>query len=456
MSHRLPVFIEGNDAGAAGGRGVTGELRGHIDLDQTVVVHAERAGRTCTHALGFHFALKALFVQRQVTLTGDVTCQVHRETVGVIQLEHDFAGNHGAFELGQILLDDLQALFQGLGELLFFASEDALDVRLLLHQFRECRTHLGDQRGDDLVEEAALGTELVTVTAGATNDAAQHIATAFAGRQYAIGDQEAARTNVVSHDFQRSLVVVAATDGIGRCGKQALKQVDFVVGMHVLQNGTDPLKTHAGIDRRRWQRVQHAISGTVELHKNVVPDFNVTVAVLFWRAWRATPDVRAVVEENLAARATRAGVAHGPEVVGGVRRAFVVTDANHAFGRDADLFGPDIVGFVVGRVDGDPEFFLGQVQPLLGSQEGPGVGNGITLEIVTKAEVTQHFEKSVVTSGIADVFQVVVLATGTHAFLTGHGAGVGAFFLAQEAILELVHACVGEQQGWVIARNQGA
>ncbi len=202
--------------------------------------------------------------------------------------------------------------------------------------------------------------------------------------------------------------------------------------------------------------MQHAIRSPVELHEYVVPDFDVTVAVFFRRAWRAAPDFRAVIEENLAARTARAGITHGPEVIGGVRCAFVVANTDHALGGHADLLGPDVVGFVVSGVHRDPEFFLGQVEPFFGGQEGPGVGDGITLEIVTEAEVAQHFEKSMVTSGIADVFQVVVLATGTHAFLTGNGAGVGTLFLAQEAILELVHACVGEQQGWVIARNQGA
>ena len=60
------------------------------------------------------------------------------------------------------------------------------------------------------------------------------------------------------------------------------------------------------------------------------------------------------------------------------------------------------------------------------------------------------------TGGVADVFQVVVLATGAHAFLAADRAGIGALFLAQEAVLELVHPRVGEQQGGVIAWDQGA
>lgn len=159
-------------------------------------------------------------------------------------------------------------------------------------------------------------------------------------------------------------------------------------------------------------------------------------------------------KKNLGARAARAGIAHGPEVVGGVRGALVIADAHHALGRHADFLGPDVVGFVVGGVDGDPELFLGQVQPLLRRQEGPGEGNGIALEIVAEAEVAQHFEEGVVTRGVTDVFQVVVLATGTHALLAADSTRVGALLRTEEAVLELVHACVGEQQGRVVVRDQ--
>jgi hypothetical protein len=83
-------------------------------------------------------------------------------------------------------------------------------------QFRERFAHFGNERGNDLIEEAALGAQLVAVTASATNDPAQHVTAAFVRRQHAISNQEAARTDVVGNDFQRRLIVVAATDGFGR------------------------------------------------------------------------------------------------------------------------------------------------------------------------------------------------------------------------------------------------
>lgn len=61
-----------------------------------------------------------------------------------------------------------------------------------------------------------------------------------------------------------------------------------------------------------------------------------------------------------------------------------------------------------------------------------------------------------VTGGVANILQVAVLAAGAHALLAAGGAGVGTLFLAQEAVLELVHPRVSEQQGRVIAWDQGA
>ena len=451
---RLAVFIDGDDLGRAHGGVVAGELCRCVNLDQGVVVQAKRAGGTRTHTLGFHLTLKTGFVDGQLALTGDVGGQVHRETVGVVQLEHHVARHHGALEASQILLENFQAVVQGLGELLLLSLEHALDIALLLLEFREGLAHLGNQCRNDLVEEAAGGAQLVTVAAGATDDAAQHITAAFVRRQHAIGDQEAAGTDVVRYHLERRLAFIGAANGRRRGAQQVGEQVDLVVGMHVLHHRTDPLQAHAGVDRRRWQRMQHAIGGAVELHEHVIPDLDVTVAVFFRRARWATPDVGAVVVENLGARAARAGIAHGPEVVGSVRRAFVVADTDHALLRHADVLGPDVIRFVVRRVDGDPEFFLRQLQHT--GQEGPGEGDRIFLEIVAKAEVAQHFEERVVTRGVTDVFQVTVLAAGAYALLAAGGAGVGALFLAQETVLELVHPRVGEQQGWVIAWDQRA
>ena len=77
-------------------------------------------------------------------------------------------------------------------------------------------------------------------------------------------------------------------------------------------------------------------------------------------------------------------------------------------------------------------------------------------EIITETEVTHHFKESMVTCGIADVFQVIVFATGAHAFLRGHGTAVWAFVKAQKHVFELVHTSIGKEQGRVVMRHERA
>ncbi len=190
----------------------------------------------------------------------------------------------------------------------------------------------------------------------------------------------------------------------------------------------------------------------VELHEDVVPDFDETVAVFVRRSRRAAPVLLAVVVENFGARAAGAGVAHHPEIVGGVAGALVVADADDALDRHADLFRPDVVGFVVLGIDGDGQLVLGQLVDL--GQQFPGVLDGIALEVVAEAEVAEHLEEGVVTRGVADVLEVVVLAAGAHAFLRGRRAGIRPLVETEENVLELVHPGVGEQQRRVLVRHQ--
>ena len=56
--------------------------------------------------------------------------------------------------------------------------------------------------------------------------------------------------------------------------------------------------------------------------------------------------------------------------------------------------------------------------------------------------------------GIADRIEIIVLAAGTQAALDIGCAHVAALFRAEEHVLELHHAGVGEQQDRVVARHQ--
>src|SRR5213592_313427 len=103
----------------------------------------------------------------------------------------------------------------------------------------------------------------------------------------------------------------------------------------------------------------------------------------------------------------------------------------------------------------------GDVQPLGSDTEPvrrryplPSVFDGFLLEVVTEGEVAEHLEEGVVTGGMADLLQVVVLAARPDALLAGHRARVVAPLEPLEHPLELHHPCVGEQQCGVVRRDE--
>ena len=117
----------------------------------------------------------------------------------------------------------------------------------------------------------------------------------------------------------------------------------------------------------------------------------------------------------------------------------------------ADLLVPDLLGFVVAGVDGDPEALGIEAEDV--GVELPRPLDRVGLEVVAEAEVAQHLEEREVPVGAADVVEVVVLAAGAHALLDRGGAGVRRVLVAHEVGLERDHARVGEQER-VVVRDQ--
>src|SRR5690606_13980664 len=176
----------------------------------------------------------------------------------------------------------------------------------------------------------------------------------------------------------------------------------------------------------------------IELHENEIPDLDVAIAVRVRRAGRPARDHRAVVVEDLAARAARTRVAHRPEVV-------LLAHPRETVRIDADLVEPDPRGLFVLLVDRAPEP-LGRERELL-RDELPRVADRLPLEVVAEAEVAEHLEERMVACGVADVLEIVVLAAGPYAALRGRRARNRALLAAEEHVLELHHARVREEQG---------
>jgi len=113
---------------------------------------------------------------------------------------------------------------------------------------------------------------------------------------------------------------------------------------------------------------------------------------------------------------------------------------------------PDLEGLVVVLVDRDPETVLGK--PHRDRQEFPGPGNRLVLEVVAEREIPQHLEEGVMAGRVADVLEVVVLASRADGFLGARRPFVAAVLDAEEAILELHHARVGEKKRRVVLGDE--
>ena len=152
-----------------------------------------------------------------------------------------------------------------------------------------------------------------------------------------------------------------------------------------------------------------------------------------------------MVVENLGARPARARVAHGPEIV----RAGDADDPR--FRKSGDLL-PEIESLVVIDIDGRRKPILRQAERF--RDELPGQLDRHILEVITEREISEHLEEGVVTRGVTDVVEVVVLAACTHAFLRGHRPLVRTLLYAREHVLELDHARVREHERRVVPRNE--
>ena len=97
-------------------------------------------------------------------------------------------------------------------------------------------------------------------------------------------------------------------------------------------------------------------------------------------------------------------------------------------------------------VDGGVEAFRREAPDL--GQEFPSPFNGFFLEVVAEGPVAEHLEEGVVVGVVADVFEVVVFASGADALLRVGCAGwaVGCRLAAEKVGHELVHPGVGEEQ----------
>ena len=146
---------------------------------------------------------------------------------------------------------------------------------------------------------------------------------------------------------------------------------------------------------------------------------------------------------NLRAGAAGAGLAHLPEIV-------VLVAA------DDMVFGQKLLPVVVGLLVEGHAVLLGAfenrgVHAVGGKfvdavEQLPRPFDRLFLEVIAVRPVAQHLEHRMVVGVVADLLQVVVLARNAQTFLRIGRTRILAGGVAQEDVLELVHARVGEHQ----------
>src|SRR5205085_2034224 len=86
--------------------------------------------------------------------------------------------------------------------------------------------------------------------------------------------------------------------------------------------------------------------------------------------------------------------------------------------------------------------------------ELPGEADRVALEVIAKGKVSEHLEEGVMPRGVADLLEVIVLATRSDALLhRGRASSTRRLLLPEKYSLELHHARVGKHQRRVVRRH---
>ena len=402
-------------------------------------------------ALLVHRFFETGHVDGQTPLARNVGRQIDGKTIRVVKAEG--VSTRDLFLcFRRHFVEHLHSVFQRLAEPLFFRQQCLLDQTTFGGKLRISRSHFLDERRNHLEEKRFAHAEHVAMTQRAADDSAQYITAPFVRWQHTIDDEERARTNMIGDHAQRFVFQIVRLRELCRNFDQMLKQIDFIVRVDVLQHRRQSFQAHASVDARRGQRRQRAIGRAIELHENEIPDFDEAIAVFVRRSRRTAWNFRSVIVENLRARTARSRVCHLPEIIRRERRTFVVADADDAIFRQSDFFVPQIVSFVVCVVDRDKQTIFRQSEHT--REQLPRPDDRVALEIVAERPIAEHLEKRVMPRGVADRIQIVVFAARAQAALHVGRAHVRQFFAAEENVLELHHAGIGEQQRRIVAGHE--
>ena len=175
--------------------------------------------------------------------------------------------------------------------------------------------------------------------------------------------------------FQCS-TVGAGTGGFLDGLEEGSPKIRVVVAGFVLDDATDPLQSHPGVDVLGWKRDKRAVIASIEFDEDQIPDLDHVRVVEVDEFGSAA--VRGQVVMDLAAGPAWSGGAHLPEVLlaapsGDVRRI------------DVGQLTPELFGFFVGRgavvlitgEDGDMKPFSSSPQTSVSSSQAQVIASAL-------------------------------------------------------------------------------
>ena len=283
------------------------------------------------------------------------------------------------------------------------------------------------------------------MTGSPAEQAAEDIAPALVAGHNAVANHKGGAADVVG-DYPQGdvLFLVIAVVHIGNAADvlhNVLHRVHQEQVVHVLHNAGQTLQAHAGVDVGVLHRRIVALAVAVKLAEHHVPEFYIAVALTAGAAVRGAAAVLgAAVKVDFGAGAAGAGAVL-PEVI-------LLAEADHMVFRDTDLFGPDVVGFIVIQVDRNIEFFSRDLQVL--RQKFPGPGDDLLLEIILETEIAQHLKESAVPRRDTDALDV----RRADALLAGGDTVAWRLLLTEKPLFHRRHTTVDQQQAGIIFRHQ--
>ena len=266
---------------------------------------------------------------------------------------------------------------------------------------------------------------------------------------------------------QRRLVFLAAQ--LFDLGEERTENVSLVVGdagvgkfsetFCPLHHGADPFEAHAGVNVAGGQCRERAVRVGVELDEDEIPNLDAFGRALVDECSLRVA-LRSEVDMQFRARTARTRVAHHPEVV--LLVAGHDVDLRIESG-SAKMHRPMVPRLLVElariararRIDRGIETRSGKFPAI--DEQLPSPVDGFFFEVITEAPIPEHLEERVMVGIEPDILEVVVLSSGTDAFLrigrtrvrSRDGArkardiGLG---IAEKNRDELVHPRVGEKQ----------